>query len=147
MCDCTFESLGPDSALLSESSIDAEKQENGFGDTSAARPDAGEWNTPGLRVRRGVADAARCRNDSLSGIPPSSAGELVDLERGKSPRQSLEDRDVPETSEDCQCWGLERTLIRRCPRDYDADVEDKAKGGGGDDDVYDGGVDRPHVPR
>jgi len=37
--------------------------------------------------------------------------------------------------------------MRRCPRDYDADVEDKAKESEGDDDVCDGGVDRPHVPR
>jgi len=86
MRDCTFESLGPDSALrFREFDRCGEAGKWLGGDTSAARPDAGEWNTPGLRVRRGVAGAARCRNYSLLGIPPSIAGELVDLERGVSP--------------------------------------------------------------
>ena len=46
-----------------------------------------------------------------------------------------------------RCWSLERAFIRLRTGNYNPDIEEDAKNSEGDNNVCDGSVDGPHIPR
>ena len=46
-----------------------------------------------------------------------------------------------------RCWSLERAFIRLRTDSYNHDIEEDAKNSEGDNNVCDGSVDGPHIPR
>ena len=137
---------------VSKCSIDLEEQDDGLMSNLLthlvnARRNTGQGDVPGQPAHHRFPDTVNSQGKQLSSAGPSDMEKQEDLEQGKTRQQLPGFSAVDEGTEDRRCRGLERTLVRRRPRDYDSDIEQDTENGEGDDDACDGCVDRPHVPR